>query len=62
MLAVVLVVSTAILILPAIVLWLSLREAAPIEPVSAYSFLHYYEAFGDPSVVRALSATRWSLP
>jgi iron(III) transport system permease protein len=57
MLALVLCVSVAILALPAIVLWLSFREAPPTEPVSAYSFLHYAEAFGDPSLVRAMANT-----
>src|ERR1700759_4698012 len=50
-------VRHSILILPAIILWLSFRDAAPIEPHSTYSFLHYVESFGDPSIVRALSNT-----
>ena len=57
MLAVVLIVSAAILMLPAIVLWLSFRDAPPTDATSAYSLLHYYEAFGDPSVLRALYNT-----
>jgi iron(III) transport system permease protein len=57
MIAVVVCVSIAILALPAIILWLSFREAPPIEPVSAYSFSHYIEAFGDPSLIRALANT-----
>lgn len=57
MLALVIGVSAAILALPAIVLWLSLREAPPTEAVSAYSLVHYVEAFGDPSLVRALGNT-----
>ncbi len=57
MLAVVLATSAIILVLPVIVLWLSLREAPPIEPVSAYSFLHYVEVFSDPSIVRVMSNT-----
>ena len=57
MLLLVIGVSLAILILPVIILWLSFRDAAPIEPQSTYSFLHYVEAFGDPSIVRALSNT-----
>ena len=55
--ATVLGVSVAILALPAVVLWLSFRDAAPIEPGSSYSFLHYTEAFADPSIVRALVNT-----
>jgi len=57
MLILVIGVSLAILILPVLILWLSFRDAAPIEPHSTYSFLHYVEAFGDPSIVRALSNT-----
>jgi iron(III) transport system permease protein len=57
MVALVLATSIAILALPVIVLWLSFREASPIEPVSAYSFRHYAEAFGDPSLLRALGNT-----
>jgi iron(III) transport system permease protein len=57
MLVLVIGVSLSILILPAIILWLSFRDAAPIEPHSTYSFLHYVESFGDPSIVRALSNT-----
>jgi len=57
MLILVIGVSLSILILPAIILWLSFRDAAPIEPQSTYSFFHYVEAFGDPSIVRALSNT-----
>ena len=57
MLAIVLAVSLAILVLPAIVLWLSFRDAPPTDAVSGYSLLHYYEAFGDPSVLRALANT-----
>jgi iron(III) transport system permease protein len=57
MLIVVIGVSLSILILPAIILWLSVRDAPPIELHSTYSFLHYVEAFGDPSIVRALSNT-----
>ena len=57
MLAIVVCMSIVILALPVIVLWLSFREAPPIEPVSAYSFLHYVEAFADPSILRALANT-----
>lgn len=57
MLIVAIGVSLAILILPVIILWLSFRDAAPIESQSTYSFFHYVEAFGDPSIVRALSNT-----
>jgi len=57
MLALVVSVSLAVLVLPAIVLWLSFRDAPPIEPVSSYSLLHYIEAFADPSLVRAMANT-----
>jgi iron(III) transport system permease protein len=56
-LGVVLATSAVVLMLPVIVLWLSLREAPPIEPVSSYSFLHYVEVFSDPSVVRVMANT-----
>ena len=54
MLAVVLGVSLVVVLLPAVVLWLSVREAHPIEPESAYSFLHYVTVFGDPIFLRVL--------
>jgi iron(III) transport system permease protein len=57
MLAIVVCVSVVIVMLPAFVLWLSFREAHPIEPVSAYSLLHYAEVFGDPFVIRVLINT-----
>ena len=57
MLAVVACVSVVIIALPLIVMWLSLREQAPIEPVSGYSLVHYAEMFGDPFVLQVLMNT-----
>ena len=57
MLAIVLCVSIVVMALPAIVLWLSLRDQPPIEPVSGYSLVHYAEVFGDPFVLQVLSNT-----
>ncbi len=57
MLAVVACVSVVIVALPVIVMWLSLREQAPIEPVSGYSLVHYAEMFGDPFVLQVLMNT-----
>src|SRR5882672_7193696 len=50
-------ISLIVIVLPAIVLWLSFREAHPVEPVSHYSFLHYIEVFGDPFILRVLGNT-----
>jgi len=54
MLAVVACISVIVIMLPLFMLWLSLREAHPIEPVSAYSLLHYAEVFGDPFTLHVL--------
>jgi iron(III) transport system permease protein len=50
-------ISLIVIVLPAIVLWLSFRELNPVEPVSNYSFLHYIEVFGDPFILRVLGNT-----
>ena len=47
MLAVVVVISAAIVVLPLLVLVLSLRDAGPVDPVSTYSFAHFVDVFGD---------------
>ena len=57
MLATVVIVSIVVLALPLTVLWLSLREASPAEPSSAYSLLHYAEVFSDPFVLHVLANT-----
>jgi iron(III) transport system permease protein len=54
MLAVVVCVSALIVLLPAVLLWLSFREAHPVEPVSAYSLLHYTRVFGDEFLLEVL--------
>lgn len=57
MFAVVACVSVVVIMMPLFMLWLSLREAHPIEPVSAYSFLHFAEVFGDPFILKVLANT-----
>ena len=57
MLAVVVCFSLAIVVLPAMMLWLSFREANPIEAVSNYSFLHYIQVFSDPFLVEVVANT-----
>lgn len=57
MLSVVVCASVVILALPAMMLWLSFREAHPIDPVSDYSFLHYIQVFGDSFVFEVLVNT-----
>ena len=57
MLALVLGVSIVVILLPAVVLWLSVRELSPVEPESAYSFLHYIAVFGDPFVIHVMANT-----
>ncbi len=57
MLAVVLCVSVVVVVLPAIVLWLSIRDQPPSEPVSGYSLIHYAQVFGDPFVLQVLGNT-----
>src|SRR4051812_13695264 len=57
MTGVVVVVSALILLLPALLLWLSFREAHPIEPVSAYSLLNYAKVFGDSFLYEVLANT-----
>ena len=57
MFAIVACVSVVIIMMPLFMLWLSLREAHPIEPDSAYSFLHFTEVFGDPFVLKVLTNT-----
>ena len=54
---IVVVFSIAILVPPAIVLWLSFRELNPIEDNSAYSFLHYTEVFSDPFILKVMANT-----
>ena len=54
MLAVVVVISAAIVVLPLLVLVLSLRDAGPADPVSTYSFAHFVEVFGDPFTWKVL--------
>ncbi|HKT19970.1 MAG TPA: iron ABC transporter permease [Stellaceae bacterium] len=49
--------SAIIVIPPAIVLLLSLREGRPIDPSAAYSLAHYAEVFSDPFVYRVLANT-----
>jgi iron(III) transport system permease protein len=57
MLAVVVCVSAVIVLLPMVLLWLSFREAHPIEPVSAYSLLHYARMFGDAFLLEVVLNT-----
>lgn len=57
MFAIVACVSVVIIMMPLFMLWLSLREAHPIEPDSAYSFLHFAEVFGDPFILKVLTNT-----
>ena len=57
MFAAVACVSVVVIMLPLFMLWLSLREAHPIEPVSAYSLLHFTEVFCDPFVLKVLANT-----
>ena len=57
MLGVVLAASAVIIVPPAIVLLLSLREGRPIDPGAAYSLVHYLAVFGDPFVYRVLANT-----
>jgi iron(III) transport system permease protein len=57
MIAFVACVSAVVITLPVIVLWLSFREASPVETFSAYSFLHYIEVFGDPFILRVMGDT-----
>jgi iron(III) transport system permease protein len=49
--------SVVILVLPAIVLVLSLREGAPTDAVSAYSLAHYVGVFGDDFTWKVLANT-----
>jgi len=55
--AVVAALSAVIVVLPVIVIALSLREAGPIEAVSAYSLVHYTAVFSDSFVYRILLNT-----
>jgi iron(III) transport system permease protein len=57
MVAIVACVSVVVIMLPLFMLWLSLREAHPIEPVSDYSLLHFAEVFGNPFILRVLANT-----
>ncbi len=49
--------SLFILSIPVIIIILSFREGRPIDPVSAYSFMHYASVFTDPVAYRALINT-----
>lgn len=57
MLLVVLGVSAAIVVLPVMLLWLGFREGHPLDPVSAYSVLHYKEVFGDSFLLEVVANT-----
>jgi iron(III) transport system permease protein len=57
MLLVVLGVSAVIVVLPVMLLWLGFREGHPIDPVSAYSLLHYKEVFGDSFLLEVVANT-----
>ena len=59
MLAVVLVISLFIIILPGIIFWLSVREGRPIDPDAVYSFVHYIEVFTDSFAYEVLLNTLW---
>ena len=49
--------SLFILSIPVIIIVLSFREGRPIDPVSAYSLMHYASVFTDPVAYRALINT-----
>ncbi len=57
MLAVVLGLSLLILCMPLIVFGLSFREGRPIDPETAYSFVHYIQVFSDTYTYRVLLNT-----
>jgi iron(III) transport system permease protein len=59
LLSVVVAVSALIVVLPVMLLWLSFREANPVDPVSAYSLLHYKEVFSDGFLVEVVLNTLW---
>ncbi len=48
MIGLVLAISALIVIMPAIIFWLSFREGRPIDPETTYSFVHYIDVFTDP--------------
>ena len=54
MFAIVVLLSALILIVPAIIVWLSFREGRPIDPDAAYSFKHFGEIFTDAYNLRIL--------
>jgi iron(III) transport system permease protein len=57
MLAVVLGLSLLILCMPLIVFGLSFREGRPIDPETAYSFVHYIQVFSDTYTYRVFLNT-----
>jgi iron(III) transport system permease protein len=57
MVAVTLAASVIIIMPPAIVLLLSLREGRPIDPHQGYSLGHYFAVFGDPFIYGVLANT-----
>ena len=57
MVAVVALVSAVIVILPVTLLWLSFRDAHPVEALSTYSFQHYFKGYGDSFLWEVLGNT-----
>lgn len=57
MIGLVLVLSALIVVMPAIIFWLSFREGRPIDPDATYSLVHYIGVFADPFTYTVLINT-----